>query len=302
MNQKPARQASAVSLWWYIFLVIPFLHWVGILYAGVNAKSTKWKLFGFLYGLPTILLFLFSNTMSKEAFGYNLIMTSFILSWVASFIHSLAIGSKYREKLGKNPTKYITVEQGYGIQGNIKYGRPELDNEHSKQLRKAMYIRDEIVRMLDKPQNQDSLILSDVKPMVEKYIDHTKELIERDNKLKSLLKQISPTDIDRNINVYTQKMGQAESPMVRKEYEKAIGKYKEQKKTYKDIQDQYEMTKLRLNSTLMSLEQVKYDVIKLESVVSDEERKRFIEDFENKALELGAYLDILKENNDGLSL
>jgi len=171
-------------------------------------------------------------------------------------------------------------------------------NKYEKITQKVNNLRSEILEKIKTSDEYHSDIIEDIKPLVDKYIAQVSELIARDKKLESVLRNNPPEKINDAILELNQKLGETRNLMLQNEYKKAIEKHQKHKQTLKEFIEQREMINLRLDSTVMSLNEIKFDLIKMENLAADDQREKFFELFDEKSNDLSNYLEILKETYD----
>ncbi len=168
-------------------------------------------------------------------------------------------------------------------------------SEHEKFLREIGEIRNDIMQRIQSSKEFKKGVVSDIKPLVDNYIAQVRELIDRDKQVKQVIESHSLSDIDEKIFEINSKMSATTSPELKAEYRKSLDRYISHKKSLKEFYDQREMIKLRMDSTLMSLREVKFDLLRLQNLNSDEQRHEFFKLFDSKSTDLSDYLSSLKE-------
>lgn len=198
--------------------------------------------------------------------------------------------------------KYVTIQPNQ--QKELKQIKRKLPQEtsYTKILRQVKNLRSEIVKRLKSSDGYAREIIHDIKPLVDRYIDQVKELIERDQKLKSVIQGMPLYQIDEKIEELQTRLSKATSAELKNEYESAIEKYKQQKQSIREFMEQREMIKIRLESTVMSLKQIKFDLIKMESLNTEDQRKELHSIFEEKSNELSNYIEVLQNTYDDVGM
>ncbi len=284
-----------------------------MLIAGLSAKKREWIFFAILYALPTIAIFALigpseegnAGPVKEDSWAENVIFGAFFLGWVLSIIHIFMIRRKYLYLIS-----YQQSQNYYHRQHSPRFNTPPANNpatppnqnNYLSILEQAKQIRTEIYNKIKKSSHFDSFIIDDIKPLVDKYIDQVGELIERDKKIYATLQGSSEKSIHKSISHLQSKVEQTSNPQLTDEYLSTIKRYEKHLDTIQEFRDQREMIKLRLNSTIMSLKQVKYDLIKMEQLSTDEQRKQFFNAFEEKSKDLSNYLKVLEETYSDSSL
>lgn len=171
-------------------------------------------------------------------------------------------------------------------------------------LKRVTRLRNEIVKQLKQLKSSNSGLLREIKPIVDNYIKQVKLLVERDRKLKTVLRTTPPAHIERSIQALQQKAQMATLPALKQEYMHSIEKHRRHKKTLEEFIEQREMMRTRLDSTIMSLEQIHFDLMRVETVTSEEQKEEVLRSLEEKSNELSIYLDALKDTyrNDDFNI
>ena len=235
-----------------------------------------------------------------------IIITPFI-SWLFALIDFFGFVFMSDEVFDRkyNPWLYTRNDGGQGNRNYVNYQRNAASNlnqqqrfqqedKYEKVLRAVQAIQKDIERMIEKSSMYDNQIVADIKSMMENYIKQVKQLIERDKKLQVVAKSYTIEEVDKLIKNLEVKLQTATSEYLRKEYNKNLTKYREHRKSYQDLQEQREVIRMRVNSSIMSLKQIKLDLIKMENMASYEERDNFFKTFDEKSQDLSNYLDFLE--------
>ena len=167
-------------------------------------------------------------------------------------------------------------------------------------LKEIFGIRKEIYDLLHNQTNITDGILSEIKPVVEKYISNIKKLIEQEIKLEKTHEQAQSNDYSQKIEELQGKMSKTTNHALKAEYETTIDKYRKLLDSYKGLYDQIELTKLKIDSSIASLRQIKMDMLKLSQPSSTINEEEFFNSLELKSVELSTYVDYLDENNQFL--
>jgi len=241
-----------------------------------------------------------------------LIFFWFPLIWIISFIDFIIFISmpqddfdrKYNTQLyerrswAEQPMQQQQYQQRPQPYQQQRQQQQQPRDEHQLMLQQVMAIRADILKTIENSHEYENDIILDIKMMMDNYIEQTKELIDRDRKLKQTVDGMPMNNVNDTIYDLRSKLTQTVNPSLKQEYEKSIERYTKHRKSLQDFKDQREVIRLRLDSTIMSLRQIKYDLIKMESLASDEKRKHVMKSFEEKSDDLSAYLKILKQSYD----
>ena len=189
--------------------------------------------------------------------------------------------------------------------GNIKLPSPDAEHqvrpqqapmsEHDRLLNEVTEIRNDIIRRIQSSKEFKSGIVGEIKPLVDNYIGQVRELIDRDKQIRKVVEHNPLESIDEKIFELNSKMQATTSEPLKAEYKHALDRHVQHKNSLREFYDQREMIALRLDSTLMSLREVKFDLLRLENLNSDEQRHEFFRMFDDKSNELSIYLSSLKQ-------
>ncbi len=223
----------------------------------------------------------------------NFALTLWMLSSLAAFVHAWIIKPKYWAILQEK-------EQGkrakYAHNQRFALNNPQQNKLHYKLLAEAQQARKEILNKLETSEDIDTYLTSDIKRMTENFMKQIKLLVEKDKKLSL---QIKPSDLKRTeleLAKLNKKLELATDARLVSEIQNAINSKQKLADSYKEMGITHDTIKLRLETAVSSLKQVKFDLIKLEGVFNDEQKKQFFTDFEDKANELSDYVDAVKES------
>jgi hypothetical protein len=300
---KRGKYWEIINSWWVLLSFVFSLNWLSLFYAGLKTKKKMWIIWGLLYLIPVVVLYIVAQDKNPAATNvekeYTTFETIFYLlfffSWIISIIHSFSIRKDFLIRLDTQTSHYHghPFSQG-GAQG--------VENEKHKKIRHLNGLRDDIIKKIDRSKKFDSAIISDLKPLIENYIKQAGQLIERDEKLDNALSGFSAEKLQKTINDYESKLGQTENEALKDEYKSSIEKYREHITSLKDLKEQREMIRLRLDTIMLSMQQVKYDLIKLEDLESQEQRDTIYKTFEEKSKDISEYLNVLEKSFKNLNL
>lgn len=280
---------------WLILVFVPFLYWAGLLVAGIRANVKKWIFYGALYAVPFFSLFLvFPGNPSENVEGVWVF--TFMVTWLIAIIHSFLIRPQYLRALADEPeipSKKSTQKRNPA---------PDMTGEYAAFMRKVANIRNDILRQIESSKAYENDIVNEIKTSLENYLEQTRQLMERDQKLKMLLRNFNQAEIDTSVKKLEYRMTQTTNPELKREYQNSIERYNKHRHSLQDIRDQREVIRLRLNSSFMSLKQLKMDLIKMESLETHEQREHVFNTFEQKTTDLQSYLKYLKQSYDEFDL
>lgn len=286
-ESEQTPKANTGNLWWIAFCFVPFIHWASLLYAGATAKNRKWLLCGLLYALPVVVLFaIIDSNSNSNTVPENIAVAFLIFSWVGSLVHSLAIRKEYLYRISRLSFDKAAPNRSYQSKG---------DKYHDI-ISEVERIKKDIFREIEKSGDYESIIINDIKSMLMNYTKQVKELIERDKKMANILDNFSLGELDKSIKQLKSSMETTENETLRNEYKTSLEKLEKHKKAYNEFADQRKVIQLRIDSSIVSLRQIKLDVMKVHNLSSDEKRREYFETFEKKSGDLSQYIKMLKEN------
>jgi len=207
-----------------------------------------------------------------------------------------------RRSFGYQTPPQNIVNQPYINTPNHNYRQqPQMQNRvsyHGQILKKVNDLRDEIINKIENSSDFSNDIVQDIKPLVDKYITQVRELVERDKRLESVAQAHSINDIDLKVTELTRKLNNPMSDSLKHEYEKSISRHLRHRQAIQEFKEQREKIKLRLDSTVMSLEEIRFNLIRMETLAAEEQRNEFFKMFEEKSNDLSTYLTFLKQHYD----
>lgn len=202
----------------------------------------------------------------------------------------------------QRPQQHTSHPQRYPNQApQQRSPQPPQRRKHDRNadyLQKAQQLRNEINKKIEDSDRFDTFIVQDLKPLVNKYVEQIKELVERDKKIERVLQNSSIDKIDSAISELNRRLQSTQNPELKREYEKSIAKYFKHKKSLQEFAEQREMINLRLESTVMSLSEIKFDLLKMETITSEQEGRNLYKQFEEKTQDLTNYLSALRNDYD----
>jgi len=136
-------------------------------------------------------------------------------------------------------------------------------------------------------------MLKEIRPLVETYMQQLKQLSEKDAQLEEVLRNNKPVDLIKKRSNMVKKLEMTDDPELKTEYQKAIDQLDEQQKMLEDFRAQQEKIRLRMQNNLASLRQLKYNLLKLEHLNTNQQRSEVFQAFDEKVNELSDYLEAL---------
>jgi len=284
-------------LWW-IFLAFLFLiHWMSLIVAGLEARRKKWILFGVLYAIPVFLFMIFNKQVGELA--ENIIMSLFFFSWFAAIIHSFAIRKEYLYLLANKGGKTHSEFKKKAVQRESRTKKVSSDHQsiYDAMLKEQLAIRkryDEI-----DPLHQPNFI--DIIIMVDHFIEQAEELIKKESEIDKIIAGLNIKQVENRITELNDKISKATEVELQKEYEQTKASYEKQRQIHKDFSDKKNVIGLRLESNLMNLKEIKYDLIKIDYVVDETKPHFLFEKADEISKEMDSYLESMKDTYNELN-
>lgn len=160
----------------------------------------------------------------------------------------------------------------------------------------AASIRDEIVKELKAGKGSDEFG-KDMIPTLDRYVEQVKLLSHSVNDIDGIVSTIPTEALRRDREALETKRESAGSQALKDEYGRSIDEIARQEKACRDLEDQRELLRLRLGSSVNALKQFKLDLARMKALPEAGERQA-MEDLRRKAGELSGYLDDLKKGYD----
>lgn len=88
---------EARNSFWIIGAFIPMFYWIPFFWIATRAKQRKWLIFGFIYLITGFVFPIIGGEVSVIEYKTinNILMYSFIISWIAAIIHSFFLRKEY---------------------------------------------------------------------------------------------------------------------------------------------------------------------------------------------------------------
>lgn len=226
---------------------------------------------------------------------------------VGFFLHSVFYFAK-RKQL-KNRLKSLGIDW----QKLVKMKPPPITDQMKAEISRAE--PEEYVEYLSEAEVIKNTLLADLKnqgqlkselglelnPLLENFVKHIGELIEKNNELNRIMNNMPHLDWEAEINNLIKKMEKTESSTLKREYQKTIKQYRKHLKSLTELNNQKELIQLRLNSSVMALKQMQIDFYRLKNLESFEESAS-VKQLKEKSDELSQYLDDLDKSYDELEI
>ena len=92
----PAASLKKVGEAWLVWLFIPWLSGVGLIWIGAKAEKKAWIVEGVIYSLP-FLAFMVMDTESQLAADSDAVVLWAIIAWVVSLVRGLQLKRRYED-------------------------------------------------------------------------------------------------------------------------------------------------------------------------------------------------------------
>lgn len=161
----------------------------------------------------------------------------------------------------------------------------------------AVAARDDIARAIKADKAYAAEFGKDMLPSLDRYVGQVKLLTQSINEIDELVAGIPLADLAKDKAEMQKKMGASDSSSLKAEYKRSIEEIERQEKASKDLEDQREVLKLRLSSSVNSLKQLKLDMARMKALPQSSEHEA-IEEIRRKASAMAGYLDDLKAGYD----
>lgn len=161
----------------------------------------------------------------------------------------------------------------------------------------AVAARDDIARAIKADKAYAAEFGKDMLPSLDRYVGQVKLLTQSINEIDELVAGIPLADLAKDKVEMQKKMGASDSSSLKAEYKRSIEEIERQEKASKDLEDQREVLKLRLSSSVNSLKQLKLDMARMKALPQSSEHEA-IEEIRRKASAMAGYLDDLKAGYD----
>ncbi len=292
------RRVGFSDYWWFIITLFPFFHWLPFIIVGAKTKKMKWIIWGGIYLLILVATVMFSNVSEDKTSPmynvYGLLAVMFFVSWVASIFHIFSIRKEYLFYLSQIPEKFIETS-AFDARTGQHINQFQLNlGKHGKILTAIERLRFQISEEL-KNAGKNNSITQELMPIVNKYVEQTKELASRDARIESLLQNSNTKEIDFKIRELRRKIDRTGNAELMQQYMESISSLEQNKKLYGNFEDQREVIRLKLEAAHMDLQKMKMNLINMENLSSQDQNTVYLKDFETKSQELTTYLELLKE-------
>jgi hypothetical protein len=219
------------------------------------------------------------------------IMALSFLGHLASFpVTKRGLEKKLFRLLGVDSWKEL-FRAGKGRNEAIRGAGP-----YASMYAEAAAARDELVKEIKKGKGSDEFG-KDMIPTLDRYVEQVKLLTHSVNEIDGIVNSIPIAELSKDREALQVKMEVAGSGALKEEYRRSIAEIERQEKAYKDLEDQREILRLRLGSSVNSLKQLKIDLARMKAMPEAADDQA-IQAIRRKASEMAGYLDDLKTGYD----
>ncbi len=288
-------------LWWILLAFVFLINWMSLIIVGLEVRKKKWIFFGVLYAIP---VFIFM-TLNGQIAGLvkNVVMSLFFFSWFATIIHSIAIRKEYLYLLANKGNKKADGYKNKFVVKNKQRQKTytKLSVSHQKIYNALLNEQTAIRKRYDEisPLHQPNFI--DIIVMVDYFIEQAEELMKKEEEIDKIIAGLNIEQVEDRIEELFQKIKQTNKVDLKNEYEQVLEKYKKQKQIYKDFTNKKKLIKLKLESNLVNLKEIKYDLIKIDYVVDEKEPHFLFKKVDDISKEMDTYLDVMTETYNELN-
>ena len=184
---------------------------------------------------------------------------------------------------------------GHLLRGKQSASEPEERVVHwtpGTAAHEAAQLRERIVsRMQALPDS--SPVGEDFVPVLDNYVEQIQLLDQKSRELDQIVKGIPMSSLERDLATLQKERGQTENQKVLAEYDRSIMQIQKQQSSFSELQNEREILRLRLSSSMNQLKQMEIDLARMQSLSSDEEAAS-ISMLKDKSSELSQYLDDLE--------
>ena len=265
------KQHNVIAFWINIIaFIIPF-HWLAFLIAGLETKNSTWIKYSIFYAAPLFLTILAAILNFNSALA-GLFVMSIFLSWMITFIHSFFIINDYKKLIIKK--RNLEKSNSFDWLENNKQDKRinSLSIFHKKIMNEMLKEQKIINKKYNKINPIHQLNFIDIIVMVEDFIDQTKELMKKEEEIEEIIKRFEISEVNEKIKTTNAKIKQTTNKELIEEYKNSLKNYTKRKETYKEFIDKKEIIKLKLESYLAKIKEIKYDFIDVDFLISEEEK------------------------------
>ena len=214
-----------------------------------------------------------------------------------SFLAHLAAYPGTVRTLEKNLFRLLAVDSWRELFRRGKLHRAGASSgQYASVYTEAATIRDELVRDLKRGGGSREFGREMI-PLLDRYVDQVKMLTQSVNDIDGIVSTIPMEALSTDREALERKRGDAANPGLRAEYDRSIAEIARQEKACHDLEDQRELLKLRLGSSVNALKQMKIDLARMKAM-PDAGGTQAMDELRDKAHQLSGYLDDIKTGYD----
>ena len=158
-------------------------------------------------------------------------------------------------------------------------------------LASAEALREDIVQLIET--NPTLFNDEELKPAVDSYINQIKLLTASINEIDAIVNSIPHEALKNDKAALVHKLEAAQNPMLKEEIQKSISEIEKQEHAIKELVDQNEVLKLRIKSSINTLNQLKLDMTRLKAMPKGETHNA-LETLRTRTHELSNYISDLR--------
>jgi len=306
MKQKKSTTWEIVnSLWILPCFFIGLLSWASFIYIGRRVAKRKYVLWGIVYTIPVIAISIGVSASEHAGDPYydmvdDIAGLVFFISWIASILHAFIIRKEYLVLLSQKEES-----QNFGRQYEENYRQvaaATTTNPHDKVLEKAKTIAKQIDRYLKENEDATSYLFDEIKPLVKKYLTQIELLIEQYKKMQQLAKGIPAEQLKIELQDLEIKLQSSDNQVYKTELRELIAKKKKYRNSGQELKEQAEIIQIRIKAAVLSLQQIKMDLLNIEHLSNRDRQKEVFKNLEEKADDISSYIQVLEETYSNLDM
>lgn len=193
----------------------------------------------------------------------------------------------------------LGARTGTGVPRKSPSAEDTIQGPYAEYYRTALKIKDELVESHQKGKNSVPLIDRDTKKTLEEYVNQVRLLAERTAEVDAILESVPMDALQRDKEALRMKEQSTTEARLKKEYLHSIQELENQEKSHKELQDQREILKLRLASSVNLLTQYKLETAKLRTLGQLDTASTYSQ-FKAKTQELTQTLEDLRRGYEEL--
>ena len=204
------------------------------------------------------------NMITSPGFPWFLFPT--VGMGIGVFFHWISFTSKIR-KCKKELKRQIAASplKRRKSAGDTSMSRGGSGDTYNTLVTQAEELRDSIKKQIDSLGKTRSPLGEDMLPLLDTYIDQIRELSIRSRELEEIISGIPKKELQQDLVGLQEKYEQADTEYMKKEYRRSIEEIEHQTASFKELENQKEVIRLRLISSVNSLKQMKIDLARMKN-------------------------------------